>query len=217
MNTRTNAEWLSALTGSGEPQSLALSDLRRHLLRAATYTLRRQGHIGSAGVDHLAEDSAQEALSGLLQHLHEFRGESRFTTWAYKFAVHAALVAVRREQWSRVSLDSVLEEGKLTERLFPDAVEPLDPQRRALQGEMLAALRNAVDTQLTPRQRQALTAIAFDEVPLDELARHWGSNRNALYKLLHDARRKLKAHLASRGLDIQAMLDVFGRADRANR
>jgi RNA polymerase sigma-70 factor (ECF subfamily) len=217
VKARTNAEWLSALTSSGEPQSLALTDLRRHLLRAATYALRRQGRPGSAGVDQLAEDSAQDALSALLQHLQEFRGESRFTTWAYKFAVHAVLVAARREQWSRVSLESVLQEGNLTARLFPDAVEPVDPQRRAMQGEMLAALRDAVDTQLTTRQRQALTAIVFDEVPLDELARHWSSNRNALYKLLHDARRKLKAHLASRGLDIQEMLDVFGRADRTNR
>src|SRR5262249_21267860 len=108
MKARTNAEWLSALTGSAEPQNLALADLRRYLLRAAAYALRRHGHAGSAGTDALAEDSAQEALSSLLQHLSDFRGDSRFTTWAYKFAVHAALVAARRERWSGVSLDALL-------------------------------------------------------------------------------------------------------------
>jgi len=215
MKARTNAEWLSALNGSGEPQNVALADLRGYLLRAATYALRRQGHVGSAGTNPLAEDSAQEALSALLQHLHEFRGDSRFTTWAYKFAVHAALVGARRERWSLRRLDSILRGPDLTERLV--AGTAIDPQRLALQGEMIAALREAVDTQLTTRQRQALTAIVFDEVPLDELARHWGSNRNALYKLLHDARRKLKAYLASRDLDVRAMLEVFERTDRANQ
>jgi len=217
MNARTNAEWLNALTGSGEPLNLALSDLRRYLVRAAAYALRRLGRGRSADTDPLAEDSAQDALSALLQRLHEFRGDSRFTTWAYKFAVHAALVAARRERWSRLSLDSVLQGPDLTQRLWPETAEELDPQQRALQGEVLATLREAVATQLTTRQRQALTAIVFDEVPLDELARHWGSNRNALYKLLHDARRKLKAHLASRDLDVQEMLELFGRTERPRR
>src|SRR5262249_43835821 len=125
--------------------------------------------------------------------------------------------AARRERWSGVSLDALLRRPDQTERLFPETGEELDPQRHALQVEMLATLREAVNTQLTTRQREALTAIVFDEVPLDELARHWGSNRNALYKLLHDARRKLKAHFASRDLDVQEMLELFGSADRPNR
>jgi RNA polymerase sigma-70 factor (ECF subfamily) len=212
---RTNAEWLSALNAGGEIQGAALSELRAYLVRVAAYALRRYhgvpGQAASGDVAPLAEDSAQDALSALLEHLHEFRGDSRFTTWAYKFAVHAALVAVRREGWARRSLDSLLEGPDLVDRVDRAAGMESDPQRRALQAELLAALRDAIETELTTRQRQALTAIVFDEVPLDELARHWGSNRNALYKLLHDARRKLKARLATRGYDVQEMLNAFGQ------
>jgi RNA polymerase sigma-70 factor, ECF subfamily len=208
----TNEEWLSALNAGGEIQEAALSELRAYLVRVASYAVRRyHGGPGQADVAPLAEDSAQDALSALLEHLHEFRGDSRFTTWAYKFAVHAALVAVRREGWARRSLDSVLEGPDLVDRVVRAAGTESDPQRRALQAEMLAALRDAIETELTTRQRQALTAIVFDEVPLDELTRHWGSNRNALYKLLHDARRKLKACLATRGYDVQEMLNAFGQ------
>ena len=217
MNVRTNAEWLNALTGSGEPLNLALSDLRRYLVRAAAYALRRLGRGRSADMDPLAEDSAQDA---------PVRSPPAPARIPRRQPVHDVGVQVRRacsagrarrERWSRLSLDSVLQGSDLTQRLLPESAEELDPQQRALQGEVLATLREAVATQLTTRQRQALTAIVFDEVPLDELARHWGSNRNALYKLLHDARRKLKAHLASRDLDVQEMLDLFGRTERPRR
>jgi RNA polymerase sigma-70 factor, ECF subfamily len=212
---RTNAEWLSALNAGGEMQAAALSELRAYLVRAAAYAIRRYhrvpGQSAPRDVAPLAEDSAQDALSALLQHLHEFRGDSRFTTWAYKFAINAALVAARRERWSRRSPDSLLEGPDLVDRVSRAPGAEFDPQRRALQAEMLAALRDAVETELTTRQRQALTAIVFDEVPLDELARHWGSNRNALYKLLHDARRKLKARLGARGYDVEEILDAFGQ------
>lgn len=215
MKERTNAEWLGALNAGGEMQAAALSDLRVYLVRAAAYAIRRYhgvpGQTAPRDVAPLAEDSAQDALSALLEHLHEFRGDSRFTTWAYKFAINAALVAVRRERWGRRPLDSLLEGPDLVDRVSRAAAADFDPQRRALQAEMLAALRDAVETELTTRQRQALTAIVFDEVPLDELARHWGSNRNALYKLLHDARRKLKTRLGARGYDVQEILDAFDR------
>jgi RNA polymerase sigma-70 factor, ECF subfamily len=212
MKARTNAEWLVALKADGAPQTAALSDLRAYLLRASRYALSRNRNalqLAPTDIDQLAEDSAQDALSSLLDHLHEFRGESRFTTWAYKFAIYAALVAARRERWGRVPLDRLLDQADLVGRIGGASDASPDPQRRALQGEMLSALRDAIEAHLTPRQRQALTAIVFEGIPLDELARHWGSNRNALYKLLHDARRKLKAHLRTRGFDAKEMLDVF--------
>ncbi len=212
MNARTNAEWLVALKADGAPQTAALSDLRAYLLRASRYALSRNRnarHLAPTDMNELAEDSAQDALSALVEHLHEFRGESRFTTWAYKFAINAALVAARRERWGRVPLDRLLDQPDLIGRLGSAGATPFDPQRRALQGEMLTALRDAIEAHLTPRQRQALTAVVIEGVPLDELARLWGSNRNALYKLLHDARRKLKAHLCTRGFEAREMLDVF--------
>jgi RNA polymerase sigma-70 factor, ECF subfamily len=207
MKARTNAEWLAALNSDGAPQAAALSDLRGYLLRASRYALVRHRdalRLGPADLSQLAEDATQDALSSLLSHLHDFRGESRFTTWAYKFAINAALVAARRERWGRVSLDRLLDDPDLAAR-----VSAANPERHARQREMLAALSEAIEDHLTPRQRGALTAIVFDEVPLDEVARHLGSNRNAVYKLLHDARRKLKAELRARGVDPEEMLDAF--------
>lgn len=213
MKARTNVEWAIALKSDGQAQTAALSDLRAYLLRAALYTLyRTRGTLrdfAPTDLAQLAEDCAQDALSAILEHLDQFRGDSRFTTWAYKFAVNAALVAARRERWGRVPLDRLLDNPDLVERIGSFRDTSSDPQRRALQGEILAAIRHGIESHLTKRQRQALTAIVFEEVPLDELARHWGSNRNALYKLLHDARRKLKAHLAERGFDAEELLDVF--------
>jgi len=213
VNARSNAEWLTALKADDDTQARALSDLRAFLLRAALYALHRHRsalpHLGSADIAHLAEDCAQEAVSAILEHLHGFRGESRFTTWAYKFAINAALVAARRERWGRVRLDQVLDVRDLGERIGGGRDASSDPHRRALQRQMLAALRQGIEGHLTERQRQAVMATAFEGVPLDELARHWGSNRNALYKLLHDARRKLKAHLRERGFDVKEMLHVL--------
>lgn len=211
MPTRTDAEWLAALRASGAEQAAALADLRVLLLHAAAFALRRsRGHHGGpdpAAADTLAEDCAQEALLAILQRLDDFRGDSRFTTWAYAFAVNIALVAARRERWRRVPLDELLAgAGTPPRALVPSAA---DPQRRALQASVLAAVRDVFEHDLTERQRQALGAIVFHGVPLDEVARHWGSSRNAVYKLLHDARRKLRAQLQKRGFDVQETLDLF--------
>jgi RNA polymerase sigma-70 factor (ECF subfamily) len=212
MKARTNDEWLTALRSGGQEQTVVLSELRAYLVRAALYTLyRSRSSLRGAPTDieQLAQDCAQDALSGIVDHLHQFRGASGFTTWAYKFAVNTALGAARRERWAGVSLDRLLEGPAVAERLgsFSDASP--DPERRALQEEILAAVRQGIESRLTPRQRQALIAIVFEQVPLDELARHWGSNRNALYKLLHDARRKLKAHVTERGFAVKDVFDVF--------
>ena len=214
MKTRTNEEWLRALKSDGDRQMAALSDLRAYLLRAARYTLQRKRstvrQLASTDIEQLAEDCAQEAVPAVLSQLDAFRGDSRFTTWAYKFAVNAALSAARRERWGQLPLAELLGPD-VVERIGMASAAPADPQRRALQEELLAAVREGIEMHLTPRQRQALTAIVFDEIPLDELARHWTSNRNALYKLLHDARRKLKAHLRARGFDSREVADAFTR------
>jgi RNA polymerase sigma-70 factor (ECF subfamily) len=178
------------------------------------YALRRRradfGLMKAAEIGQLAEDCAQEAMLAILEHLDRFRGDSRFTTWAYSFAINTSLVAARRERWKRVPLDELIDEA---DRGAPSAWREgptADPARRALQDETLAVLRDTIESQLTVRQRQALKAIVLEGVPLDELARHWGSNRNAIYKLLHDARRKLKACLEERGFSVTETLGLFG-------
>jgi RNA polymerase sigma-70 factor, ECF subfamily len=213
MKTRTNEEWLRELKSDGELQTAALSDLRAYLVRAALYALQRRRNafqkLTSTGIEQLAEDCAQDAVSAILGHLDQFRGDSRFTTWAYKFAVNAALITARRERWGRVPLDQLLGSVDLVDQIGLASEALSDPQRRALQREILAVVRQAIEIHLTVRQRQALTAIVFEEITLDELARHWASNRNALYKLLHDARRKLKAHLRDRGFGAKEIVDAF--------
>jgi RNA polymerase sigma-70 factor (ECF subfamily) len=207
---RTNVEWLHELRARGTEQAGAFADLRRYLLRAARHALycsrARLAHLARVDLDAIAEDCAQEALVAILGKLDEFRGDSRFTTWAYKFAVNIALVAARREGWKRVSLDEVLR-ADISPSL--DRGVEADPSQSVLRAEVWAAIRDAIDHHLTERQRQALTAVVLADVPLDELARHWGSNRNALYKLLHDARRKLKAHLEARGFKAEEVLGLF--------
>lgn len=210
---RDNSDWIIALNGSGDEQAAALTDLRTYLLRAALFTLQRSthyvGHLRSSILSELAEDCAQEALTSILQHLGGFRGESQFTTWAYAFAVNIALVAARRERRAPVSLDRILEDVESPSWSVRDEESLPDPERHALQTEMMATIRDGIEQQLTVKQQQVLRALVFEDVPLDDVVRHWGSNRNAVYKMVHDARRKLKAHLMNRGFNVKEILDAF--------
>ena len=209
---RSNEAWLRDLTASGEAQAAAIGDLRSLLLRAALYTLNRTpvhgAEISRLQVEQIAEECAQESLLAILDRLPEFRSESKFTTWAYKFAVNIALTAARRERWSTVSLDGLLAETEGSSAIDIDwSARP--PDQAAQHAEVWALLRDAMD-RLTPRQRQVLRALVFEEVPLDEVARYLGSNRNAVYKLVHDARRKLKVCLEARGYRLGEIFGLFG-------
>ena len=213
MKSRTNTEWVRELTAQGDEQAAAIADLRLFLLRTALYAFTRNrgdlAHLADHEIEQLAEDSTQEALLAVLKHLPEFRSESKFTTWAYKFAINFALVAARRERWKGVSLDQLLEDASLPNWSLHDKDTAVNPDRAALQAEVWATLREVINQELTDRQRQTLKAIVFDEVPLDEVVRHFDANRNAIYKLVHDARRKLKSRMEARGFRMQEMLDLF--------
>jgi RNA polymerase sigma-70 factor (ECF subfamily) len=213
---RTNEQWLQELTAANNAQSDAIADLRALLVRGALYSLRQTRYrLATWDADHLrqlAEDSAQEALLAVLQHLHEFRGESRFTTWAFKFAVNKALLCARHESWKHVSLDQMLSEQEVAEFPFASHEPEFDPDRMAWRTQVWAILREVIETELTTHQRQILIAVAFDDVPLDELADLYHTNRNAIYKTVHDARRKLKARLVAQGLNTQELMDLFAKA-----
>ncbi len=213
MIPRTNAEWMRTLEASGEEQATAIADLRTFLLRAALYAFNRSrhdlSHLSDHEIEQLAEDCAQEALLAILKRLHEFRSESKFTTWAYKFAINFALVTARRERWKSTSLDQLLEETALPEWPIRDERPAGDPDRAALQAAVWTTIHEVINQELTERQRQVLKAVVFDEVPLDEIVRHFRSNRNAIYKLVHDARRKLKTQMQARGFDVQEVMDLF--------
>ena len=215
-STRTNEEWLNDLSASGEVQEAAITDLRDLLLRAALYFFSRnlsdfQG-LNHGEITQRAEDCAQDALIAVLGHLSDFRGDSKFSTWAYKFAINIALMASRRERWKGVSLDELAssDTSNFFEHVMQDKSDGVAPEQSAMQGEIRKILRELIERELTERQRQVLFMMVFNDVPMDEVVRHLDTNRNAIYKMLHDARRKLKSGLQARGFEIGETLTLFG-------
>lgn len=212
--TRTNQEWLDELREGGALQEQAVADLQGLLLRAVLYTFHRHaGELHSLARDdvlRLAEDCAQDALIAIMKQLSEFRGESKFTTWAYKFAVNTALMAARRERWRGVSLDQLASEDSfLFERSRLDKAPGPTLDQSVMQNEVCRIIQQVIERDLTEKQRHVLTLIVFHEVPMDEVVRELKTNRNAVYKLLHDARRKLKNQLEAQGFGINETLGLF--------
>ena len=201
MSERTNQEWLDALRGPAQDE--ALGDLRALLLRGLRHAL------ADVAPQHL-EDFCQEALLKILHGLDSFRGESRFTTWAHKIAIRVAYSELRRRRWRDVSLQDLTaryDEGDLTPVVLTDPAP--SPEKQTLQRAFLDTVRRAIDEDLTQRQRRAMIAVMIEGMPLEEVARRLGTNRNALYKLLHDARRRLRKRLLTRGLSPQDILVAF--------
>jgi len=190
--------WLLALSGTGREREAAAARLHALLLRAAQFEIARRqraagGNLNDA--DDFAVHAADDALAAILRKLHTFRGDSRFTTWAYKFALLEAAVTMRRRAWRgrEVTLES-----REWERLLD--VRQASPDDQAEIHELIDALRDAIAEALTPHQRVVLVAITLNDVPVDVLAERLGTSRGAVYKTLHDARRKLRAQLAHQGL-----------------
>lgn len=213
---RTNQEWLHDLAGDGELQTLAIESLRGLMLRAARYTFSRNlGDLAAFSPDQiegLAEECAQEALISLLKHLAEFRGESKFTTWAYKFAVNIALTVARRERWKGMSLDA-LDDFPLQAN-SPIANLPTEPgpELAAMRAEVWQVIHSVMGKELTEKQRQVMQWMFFEDVPMDVVVLHLNTNRNAVYKLLHDARSKLKQALLAHGINPAESIDLFSAA-----
>jgi RNA polymerase sigma-70 factor (ECF subfamily) len=201
MQERTNEQWLTELRGPNPNEALAdLYDLLVRGLRAAL-----GGRAG--GVDANIEDFAQEALIKIMSNLDSFRAESRFTTWAKKIAMNVALTELKRRRWRDVSLEDLLARRTATGRGL--ANPQLTPEQVAFQNMVLAKLRGIIDEELTDKQREAVVAVILEGMPIAEVARRMGTNQNALYKLLHDARKKLKLRMEAEGLSPQEVLAAF--------
>lgn len=196
---RDSRTWISELQAEAPARDAAVARLHALLLRAARFEVARRRphlpHLRGEELEDIALQSAADALLAVLAKLETFRGDSRFTTWAYKFALLEAAVALRRRAWQgrEVTLDP--------DRWPLISDTGSSPEDDAEASELLGAVRDAVLVALTPHQREVLVAITLDGVPVDVLAERLGSTRNALYKTLHDARRKLRAHLAAEGLE----------------
>jgi RNA polymerase sigma-70 factor (ECF subfamily) len=205
MPERSNEEWIAHLSQPGPERDEALADLRALLVRGLGYALSKHGNVDDAAL----EDFAQDALLKIIGALDTFRGESRFTTWAQKIAVRVAYTELRRHRWRDVSLTDIT--GSPDSDFVPSfmADPATGPEQRAIQSSVLETLRRVIDEDLTDRQRQALVAVTVHGMPLEEVARRMDSNRNALYKLLHDARQKLKSKLIAEGLSPEEILAAF--------
>ncbi len=214
--TRTNEEWVHDLKASGSLQESAIADLRDLLLRAALYFFSRNlndfGGLSRGEILQRAEDCAQDALIAILDHLSDFRGDSKFTTWTYKFAINIALMSARHERWKGVSLDGLdsSTEGAFLEWMMEDKTDQIAPEQSAMQAEVQKIIQNVIDHDLTDKQRRVLSMMVFNDVPMDEVVQYFGTNRNAIYKMLHDARRKLKSSLQAHGIEIGEALTLFG-------
>jgi RNA polymerase sigma-70 factor (ECF subfamily) len=187
--------WVAALSGSGPRRERAVAELHALLLGAARFEVARRGG-GSGERDDLATQAANDALMAILRKLHTYRGDSRFTTWAYKFALLEAAARMRKRAWQGRELP--LEEDAWA--LLADRRSAPDVDAEA--AELLAAVCAGIAEALTPHQRTVLVALTVNGVPIDVLAERLGTTRGALYKTLHDARRKLRARLALAGLAV---------------
>jgi RNA polymerase sigma-70 factor (ECF subfamily) len=193
-------EWVDALKSSGRRRDEAIARLHELLLRAARFEVNRRRatlrHLRGDDFDDLAHQSADDALVAVLSKLDSYRGDSKFTTWAYKFALLEAAVKLRRRGWQGREVPLEPE----TWPLFP--TDRPSPEASAERSEVFDQLQEAIADHLTPHQRETLIATTLNGVPIDVLAERLNTTRGALYKTLHDARHKLRVHLAARGMSV---------------
>jgi RNA polymerase sigma-70 factor, ECF subfamily len=192
-----SAHWVQTLSGAGPQREAGLERLHDLLLRIARSELQRRGgqlRVTGPELDDLAYQAAADALLAIVAKLGQFRGESRFTTWAYKFVIFEVSAKIGRHFWSNPVVPMDAEEWERLSDRFG-----LDPARETEWRDLADAVHRAVDEQLTPRQRQVFVAIVLNGVPMDALVAELGSTRNAIYKTMFDARRKLRAALAANG------------------
>jgi RNA polymerase sigma-70 factor (ECF subfamily) len=198
-------EWLRCLHADGAERDAAIARLHALLLGAARFEVARRRpalpHLRGDELNDIATEAADDALMSVLRRLDDFRGASRFTTWAYKFALLEAAVRLRKRAWQGREIPLEPEAWSVFSSVG------LGPDVEAEQSELLLAVRAAIAGVLTPHQRRVLVALALNGVPIDVLAERLNTSRGALYKTLHDARRKLRSHLAERGFALDDWLE----------
>jgi len=207
---RTNETWLADLAAGGETQAAALADLRAIVLRGLPHALRGYLSPERPELDALMDDVAQETLLRVLTHLDTFEGRSQFTTWVHKIAIRLAFSELRRRRWKDVSLDASMESED-----GPSMPEPVDPQSnpesQVERRDLLQRVNRMVAEELTDRQRQAVQLLAVQGLSIESVAGQLQVMPNALYKLMFDARARLKKRLEREGLTPAQVLAVYER------
>ncbi len=205
---RSNEQWLVDLQSGGDSQAAALEDLAALVRRNLPFGLAPFLPQHHPEFEFLADDITQETLLRVLDRLHTFEGRSQFTTWVQKIAIRLAFSELRRRRWKDVSLDAGLERDD-----EPAMPEPADtqapPETLVERKDLILWLRRLMHQELSQKQKTAIHAVAIQGIPMEEVARKMGMNRNALYKLLHDARKKLKQRVEAAGYKAEAILAVF--------
>jgi RNA polymerase sigma-70 factor (ECF subfamily) len=206
---RSNAEWIEDLTATGARREAALADLRQIVRSGLPYSLSKYLSPSDPQFDALADEVVQDTLLRTLDYLDTFEGRSKFTTWVHKIAVRIALTELRRKRWEDVSLDEILETSEAPSNLSLLKSDQVAPDRIAERKDLADQVQRIIKEELTDKQRKAILALGVHGMPVEEVARRMDMKRNALYKLLHDARVRLKARLAMEGLSAEDVLEAF--------
>ncbi|MCK6540163.1 MAG: sigma-70 family RNA polymerase sigma factor [Anaerolineales bacterium] len=209
MSTRTNEAWLSDLRAEGERRNAAIEDLRSIIQKGLPYALSRWLSPSQPQFESLVEEVTQETLLRVLDQLDTFEGRSQFTTWVHKIAIRIALTELRRKRWRDSSLDELTENEDIPPPQGLLADSQAGPDVSAERADMLARVRRVIEEELTDRQRQALVLLGLQDMSMEDAARRLKTNRNALYKLLHDARLRLKTRLALEDISPHDVLSLF--------
>jgi RNA polymerase sigma-70 factor (ECF subfamily) len=209
MLERTNEEWLADLRADGDVRDSALADLRALILRGLPYALAGKLDPNSAEFEALAEEVAQETLLRILEHLNTFEGRSKFTTWVHKIAVREALGELRRRRWRDVPLPEMTESDENDAPVREMADNQPTPEVRAERSDLLQQVNRILIEELTKKQRRAVELLALQGLPIETVASLMEVKPNALYKLMFDARTRIKKRLEREGLTPVQILSVF--------
>lgn len=212
MEKRSNEQWISDLRSQGTGYESALVDLRAVILAGLPYALSGWLPAGSDAFEAFAEEVTQETLLKVTRHLDTFEGRSQFTTWVYKIATRTALTELRRRRWKDVSLEGLLEseETPASPALLQEPGP--SPEEAAERADLMMRIKRVMQEELTEKQRLGITLVALHGISMEETARRLGMERNALYKLLHDGRLRLKRRMAREGMDPEEILAMFARS-----
>jgi len=213
MEERTNEKWLDELRDDHPNQPQAMEDLRQYLKRGVLAYLRTRSdlrYLAQTELEQMSEDFTQEALLKIKDNLDTFRGNSKLTTWASKIASNLTISELRRARWRDLSLDTITAAGtSLQEIISSETPKGDDPDTAAERRQVWQSIMDVINNDLTDRQRQVLAAVQFNDIPMPEVARLLGTNVNNVYKIMHDARLKLKHRLQALDLSPQYILKLF--------
>ncbi len=209
MSSRNNEEWIAELQIPGPAREAALDDLHGIVRKGLPFALSHWLSPSDPLFEPLVDEVTQDTLLRVLDQLKTFEGRSLFTTWVHKIAVRIALTELRRKRWRDASLDELTDNENAPPPPGLMADSQAGPEMSAERSDMLAHVRRILDEELTPKQRQALVYLGIQDMPMEQAASRMKTNRNALYKLLHDARLRLKRRLTAEGLDPQEVLIAF--------